>query len=75
MGDAKHFTLQHSGRLKREELNLGLNIIFISKHVLVAAITIIISFASNTLMLIYIINYEYKNIKFFYLKNHYYINV
>lgn len=62
------FTLQPSGRLKREGLNLSLNIIFIPKYgLLVAAITIIISFAFNTLMLIYIINYEYKNVKYFML--------
>ena len=50
-------------------LNLGLNIIFIPKYgSLVAAITTIISFMFNTLMLIYVINYRYKNIKFSYLK-------
>ena len=50
-------------------LNLGLNIIFIPKYgSLVAAITTIISFAFSSLMLIYIINYKYKNIKFSYLK-------
>lgn len=56
---------------------LGLNILiniknypyFIPKYgSLVAAITTIISFAFNTLMLIYIINYKYKNIKFSYIK-------
>lgn len=57
------FTLFSAG------LNLGLNIIFIPKYgSLVAAITTIISFAFSTLMLIYIINYKYKNIKFSYLK-------
>ena len=57
------FTLFSAG------LNLGLNIIFIPKYgSLVAAITTIISFAFSTLMLAYIINYKYKNIKFSYLK-------
>jgi len=50
-------------------LNLGLNIIFIPKYgSLTAAITTIISFAFSTLILAYIINYKYKNIKFSYIK-------
>lgn len=57
------FTLFSAG------LNLGLNIIFIPKYgSLVAAITTIISFLFYTLMLVYIINYKYKNIKFSYIK-------
>ena len=41
---------------------------WVNGSLVAAAITTIISFISSSLMLTYIINYKYKNIKFSYLK-------